>query len=313
MANSDWEKGMLIFRAITPLHVGSGTSVSYVDLPVARERHTNYPVIPGSGIKGVFRDSAGRLSNGCNVEEIFGPEAGSSDLKASSIAFTDAKILLYPVRSLRGIFALITSPSVLNRLAYELESFGLGENLKDALNGLNPSDDQAFVGSNSALKIRKGKSNEEYVILEEFSFRAVGGNSSNPVDTLAEVLSKISSEMFDKDFLKKHMAVVSDNVFSDFVRYATEIRTRIHIDQATGTVAEGALFSMEMVPAEAVFYSFVFGRNRKDNEGEEAIKCVRSILQNSKVLQVGGDETVGMGFVKVGIYTKEGEDGNQES
>ncbi len=316
MANSDWEKGMLIFRAITPLHVGSGTSVSYVDLPIARERHTNYPIIPGSGIKGVFREAAGRLNarkvEECSVEEIFGPEAGSSDLGASAIAFTDAKILLYPVRSLRGTFALITSPLVLKRLAYELESFGLEDgSLKNAiktLEDINPSDTQIIVGSNSALKISKG--DKEYVILEEFSFVA---KSSDSIDTLAEKLSEISSEMLNKSLLKKHTAVVSDNVFSDFVRYATEIRTRIRIDQATGTVAEGALFSMEMVPAEAVFYSFVFGRNRKDNEGKKAIKCVRSILQNSKVLQVGGDETVGMGFVEINIYPKEGKDGNQES
>ena len=40
----------------TPLHVGAGSAVGVVDLPVMRERHTGYPVIPGSSLKGVLAD-----------------------------------------------------------------------------------------------------------------------------------------------------------------------------------------------------------------------------------------------------------------
>ena len=40
----------------TPLHVGSGSAVGAIDLPVMRERHTQFPVIPGSAIKGVLAD-----------------------------------------------------------------------------------------------------------------------------------------------------------------------------------------------------------------------------------------------------------------
>lgn len=48
-------KIMSIFTR-TPLHVGCGSSVGAVDQPVVRERHTGYPVIPGSAIKGVLAD-----------------------------------------------------------------------------------------------------------------------------------------------------------------------------------------------------------------------------------------------------------------
>ena len=48
----------------TPLHVGAGSSVGAIDQPVVRERHTGFPIIPGSSIKGVLADanaaSAGR-------------------------------------------------------------------------------------------------------------------------------------------------------------------------------------------------------------------------------------------------------------
>jgi CRISPR-associated protein Cmr4 len=58
--------------------------------------------------------------------------------------------------------------------------------------------------------------------------------------------------------LVNHLAIVSDNVFRDFVNYAVEIRTRIRIDQALGTVKKGALFSEELIPSESVFYSLIF-------------------------------------------------------
>jgi CRISPR-associated protein Cmr4 len=46
----------------TPLHIGCGTSVDVVDLPIMRERITGFPVIPGSSLKGVLRDQARHAS-----------------------------------------------------------------------------------------------------------------------------------------------------------------------------------------------------------------------------------------------------------
>ena len=51
--------GML---AETFLHPGSGQTANAIDLPVAREKTTNYPVIPGSSLKGALRDFAELLS-----------------------------------------------------------------------------------------------------------------------------------------------------------------------------------------------------------------------------------------------------------
>ena len=42
----------------TPLHVGAGASVGAIDQPIQRERHTGFPIIPGSSIKGVLRYTA---------------------------------------------------------------------------------------------------------------------------------------------------------------------------------------------------------------------------------------------------------------
>ena len=36
----------------TPLHAGSGSDLGAVDLPIQRERHTDFPKVEGSSVKG---------------------------------------------------------------------------------------------------------------------------------------------------------------------------------------------------------------------------------------------------------------------
>ena len=42
---------IITMYAISPCHAGSGTSIGTVDLPIQRERHTNWPLIASSGVK----------------------------------------------------------------------------------------------------------------------------------------------------------------------------------------------------------------------------------------------------------------------
>jgi len=340
------QKQVLTLHLLTPLHVGSGTSSSYVDLPVAREKHTDFPIIPASGIKGVFRDLAERKNLGDKIVEIiFGPEPGKGGENfASCISFTDAKILLFPVRSVRGVFAWITSPYVLRRFQDELRSLGCSVDI----NAPSVDDSKVVIcgNNNSQLTIDNNK-----VALEEFVFEVV--NEQN-ADDIVNWLEKFLPSL--KDNLKQRLAIVSDNIFRDFVKYAVEIRTRIRIDQTTGTVATGALFTIELVPAEAVFYSFLFFHNpflgvsgnllrkmkeekkngvkdfkdllEKDKEMKEEIerkdeavkekielayngdiltdedikKKFEDFAGDNKIIQLGGDETLGMGLIRVDVY-----------
>jgi CRISPR-associated protein Cmr4 len=354
------KSAILTFYAETPIHMGAGQSVSYVDLPFQRERHTSFPVLWSSGIKGVIRDLAMRYWESeyrkhgktpeeahklakDKVETIFGPEDGSSDF-ASCISITDAKILLYPVRSVKGVFAWITCPFVLKRFKEDLEA--VGEEFKHNNQEIqipDVSDDKVFIASDN-LKIQGQNS----VALEEFVFEA---EVKNEVKELAGFLK---SFVYQNDLTKNlgnHLAIVSDNVFRDFVNYAVEIRTRIRIDQALGTVKKGALFSEELIPSESVFYSLIFitdlyfgieknlyndlkSKKEKNetpnwddvknrlkgsedtkekilerlknawNNGyfvDDEVKNSLNFLNNS-LLQLGGDETTGKGYVRVCIY-----------
>jgi len=292
------KSGVLTFYSETPVHMGTGQSVSYVDLPIQRERHTSFPVLWSSGIKGVIRDLASRKwNNKEKVELIFGPESEGSEF-ASCISITDAKILLYPVRSLRGVFAWITCPLVLRRLKDDIISVGLNNDLNIS-EFLNVTDGEALVFGNDLIVKDKDE-----VVLEEFVFKA----EKKELGGLEEFLNSLlpNNELTSK--LKEHLVIVSDNVFKDFVNYAVEVRTRIRIDQAKGTVKDGALFSEELIPSESVFYSLVFvgepfKKDGKLNSADDVFKEVKSLFEGNVLIQLGGDETTGKGYMRVKFYS----------
>ena len=105
--------------AITPCHAGSGSSLGVVDLPIQRERASNWPVIQASGVKGAFRANFDKYKNQISekkeqvkdfnklTESIFGTSEGSG--YAGSLSVSDAKILAYPMRSNISPFIWITS------------------------------------------------------------------------------------------------------------------------------------------------------------------------------------------------------------
>ncbi|MFQ3594062.1 MAG: type III-B CRISPR module RAMP protein Cmr4, partial [Gemmataceae bacterium] len=109
------QKKLLYLFTRTPLHVGAGTSVGAIDQPIIRERHTGFPVIPGSSIKGVLRDTCRNDSQLASKEEaVFGKQDD-----AGKLTFGEAKILAFPVRSAKGSFAFITCPLSLERFLRE--------------------------------------------------------------------------------------------------------------------------------------------------------------------------------------------------
>jgi len=295
------EKALLTFYAETPVHMGAGQSVSYVDLPVQRERITGFPTLWASGIKGVIRDLATRKWNNDKnkVEVIFGPEESAEEF-ASCISITDAKILLYPVRSVRGVFAWITCPFVLKRFKEDLESINISFKLNETeiLISEPQNDNEAIVSPNSILKL-----SENIISLEEFVFNI---QKNSEIDTLGEFIKNLLPQNELINSLTQRLVIVKDDIFKDFVNYAVEIRTRIKIEQSKGTVESGALFTEEFIPSESIFYSLIFMTNPYTTYDEinsaERVKEELNSLLNNKLLQLGGDETIGMGFMKVKFY-----------
>ena len=118
--------GML---AETFVHPGTGQTDGAVDLRVAREAATDYPFIPGSGVKGAMRDfsrAVGAWTDDGDGDGAHGQAAkvfGRAD-SAGRLVFSDARLLLLPVRSLSGAYKWVTCPHLIERLLRDIERAG---------------------------------------------------------------------------------------------------------------------------------------------------------------------------------------------
>lgn len=293
------EKANLMFLiAETPVHAGSGSELGLVDLPIQREKHTNLPKIEASGIKGCLREQfeSGGVDKE-SIEELFGPDQG--DLFAGALSFTDAKLLLFPVKSLKGVFAWITCPLVLERLKEDLKLCGNHWQELEQLNLQNLQ--KVLVSDNSELLINNT------IVLEEYTFEVeYNENLNNFAEKLAEVIFPQDQQndpyKYWREKLKKSLVVLKDDDFKEFTVSSTEVITRTKIDDKTGTVAEGALWTEEYLPQDTILYSMVFAsRSRKKNSKKSA----EDILYNDftanlkSILQLGGNQTIGKGLLNI--------------
>ena len=79
----------MLLYSVSSVHAGSGSEVGVVDLPIQRERHTGFPKIESSSLKGAIRATVELgPSDREKVELAFGsaPAGGSDQSNQSSIA-----------------------------------------------------------------------------------------------------------------------------------------------------------------------------------------------------------------------------------
>lgn len=292
------DKALLFIHALTGLHPGSGTALGVVDLPVQRERHTHWPLIPGSSLKGVIRAECARLVGDRSDENVlaaFGPETGAASDHAGAVALSDARILAFPVRSLTGVFAWVTCPAVLDRLSRDLGLVGGGFSAFPS-----PKKDTAACTADSPLIAHDGR-----LMLEEFEFSCEGdaGEIAN------WIAARAVEDEGSKGRLRSHLAVLHDDDFTHFVRNATEVVARVGLDYERKTVRTGALFYEEYLPAETLFYSLVLCSDSRRPDTQRSSADILKWLRDKEleVLQIGGGETVGKGFcaVRFGDTNKE--------
>ncbi len=306
----------IFIRVRTPLHVGSGSELGVIDLPIQRERPTNYPKIEASSLKGALRSAFDWMfelnKNKFNevlkefvitesikpnsiIDFLFGPETSNegSNYK-SAISFTDGKILLFPVKSAKGVFTWITSEAVLERFKNDLTYADRGSEIKELNFDLGVSSDKLLIGSGENKKL----------VLEEFAFNL---QQSESVKKVAEKLVNLTG----MNELSERFAIVEDDVFKDFVSYSTEVVARTKINDDTGTVQNGALWYEEFAPENTVFYSLslfskIFVKDFLNGKSAiEQAEIVQKLFDhfisiNGKFfMQIGGDATIGKGICEI--------------
>ncbi len=287
-------KSMLYVYVETPLHSGSGKGLGAVDLPIQRERTTDYPIVQASSLKGCLRAEAnGKITPNNDFLAIFGPEAANASDYAGALSCGDARLLLFPVRSLAGVFAWTTSLEALAHFERSAAAAGMttGWNLAQA--GTVGSD-QAWI--NGDVLLAGGA-----VVLEEFSFSPDRKAIVNTIGTwLADnALPQLAEYTYWHDALPKKLCILPDNAFRDFALYATEVQTHIKLNPATKTVDGTALWTSESLPADTLLYSPLMASNSRSAASQ---LNAAGVLQTIKKLgltriQLGGDETTGQGLV----------------
>jgi len=256
----------------TPLHVGAGSSVGAIDQPIQRERHTGFPIIPGSSIKGVLadpynaredgrilkdldRNATKRTADGAKLFGLGASKQEGDSGQAGTISFGQATLLAFPVRSAKGCFAWLTSPLLLERWK--------------RATGINLGNPKVTIEANKACF------SEDYVFHHECEFTAAQCLADSiKVDGLW------SSHALD------HLVLVSDEIVAHFAVTACEVAQHVVIDDETGTAKDGLLFNQENVPAETLFYATLHAKDQADLDA----------FTVPNPIQLGGDASTGLGF-----------------
>ncbi len=277
-------------QALSALHVGTGQGVGVVDLPIARAKATNLPIVAGSALKGVLRDEAKSqigLSDQ-DIQTLFGP-VNTEATHAGAIAFGDAQLLLLPVRSFAGTIAYATCPYILRQYQRDV-----GGNLEIPSLEAN----KARVAEDSVLFV----SNEK-MALEDLDIEAYEtGLVTQWAEKITEQLYPESVAQFEqwRTAVKARFVILPDDIFSFLADTATEIRTRIRIDRDTRVVMNGALWTEENLPAETVLWGVLgVSASRKKDEKRLAEELVALLPVDQELsLQIGGKHTVGRGLCR---------------
>lgn len=258
---------MLGLLAETPLHPGAGQNAGVVDLPIAREAKTGYPVIYGSAMKGALRDWW-REQEQEQEEYIFG-----NPNNVGGVTVTDARLLLLPLRCLNGHFKLVTCPYLLTRFKRDLKLAGLFQTDFDIP---APEKNNAIVTEQI----------EGMLYLEEFHF-------TPHLQEVEGLLTALSSLIYHDELiadLNSHLVILNNDDFSYFAAHGLPIVARNNLEQETKKSKN--LWYEEHLPTDTLLYNMIAARKNR----EDALTLIEDSINERPYLQVGGNETVGQGW-----------------
>ncbi len=266
---------LLGLLAETSIHPGAGQSSGVVDLPVAREAATDYPVVPGSSFKGALlglarqkkADGTDRIAES-ERKRIFGEQDN-----AGALLVSDARLLLLPVRSLSSACKWVTCPHLLERFARDRHRAG----------------DPAALPQFSVEEGHYLGTGSRNLFLEERQF-----SDGKPLpDGLTEAIGSLIAHASTRTRLPEQLVILHDNDFVWFARHGLAVQARnvLHEDKKTSK----NLWYEETIPPDALFYTLLAERQNG------ALEAVAGLFKDRAFLQVGGNETVGMGWFAVAL------------
>lgn len=277
---------LLYLYAESPVHTGAADSAGVLDLPVQRESTTGYPVIWGQSLKGALRQAASEAGWGHDrVGAVFGSEiadlAENGGTNPGTLRVGDAQLVAMPVPTLRRTFAWVTSETALSRLARKYKMLG---RQAPALPRVAP---EAAAAAAAA-----------------WTGNEVMGPCLAPMDGQDEELAEWARWIADDvlgwdavfgpfaDKLKGDLVVAGSELVGVLLDECTEQSVRVQLGDSK-TVKNGPFYS-EYLPAETIMAAVLTLREPGDTEENQM--ALRGLL-DKKLVQVGGDETIGKGLM----------------
>lgn len=280
------------------LHIGAGQGTGFIDLPIMREKTTNWPLVPGSALKGVLRDHFASREGSENA--LFNTAFGATsdaESQAGALVFGDLNLVALPVRSLFGTFAYATSALTLQRLKRTLTI--MDPRLERLPDVLELDDKQEIFCSTQSVLISK-----DTIYLEEFDYRfRESAESQAWAEYMAEAV--FPTDKAWQQIFKERFAIIPDESFNFFAEHGTEVVARIRIKAETKIVESGALWYEESLPAESILAGVVWC-DRVPGKGIDGVQLLDRFCTDPLALQLGGKASVGKGRVEAVFSSREG-------
>ncbi|WP_434743966.1 type III-B CRISPR module RAMP protein Cmr4 [Micromonospora sp. SH-82] len=292
---------LLYLYAESPVHAGASDSLGVLDLPVQREATTRYPVIWGQSLKGALRQAA--LDAGLDelVVPVFGsPVRGSGDaeveLSAGRLTVGDAQVVAMPVPTLQRTFAWVTSELALYRLARKyarLGTSGLPQPSRIAPEG-GVAASSTWTGTGSAGNQVLGPCLVELGDAPDRLLRHWAAQLAT------DVLGGVDSDaplVALGDKLREDLLAVGSDVMPILLTECTEFVARVQLKE--GKTVQHGPFHSEYLPSETILAASLTLRPMPPTGGlttDDAVEFLRDLLHD-RLIQVGGDETIGKGLV----------------
>lgn len=249
---------------LSPLHTGGTTQEGNL-VGIARESHTNFPYIPSSSIRGRIRAS---VTDPDQKNRLFGTELETSaQLEQGAIWIGDASILWLPVPSLSHGVVWVSSPMLLRRWA----KFN-----PESLNAIPSEYSCSFFKNNSSVYLKDA-------ILKAADLT----NWEDWQEFIPKDRQKISID---------RVLVLPDHHCATLIQMSLWRQVKIKLD--SNKTVNGGFRYEEAIPPDTLMY-FPWGINSAAKSSDADFQTeFKQVLASNEVLQIGGQESLGRGFVQ---------------
>ncbi len=250
---------------LSPLHTGGTTQEGNL-LGIARESHTNLPYIPSSTIRGKLRSSVSDQTQQYKLfgNELNGNNSSNDKLTQGDIWIGDGSILWIPIPSLSHGVVWVTSPMLLSRWTrFNNSSLTI------------PPEYSTNLKNNVYLKDAILKSNtlqQNWQNWQQFI----------PQEPATNQIQKV--------------IVLPDRHCSTIIQMSLWRQVKIKLDSSKSV--DGGFRYEEAIPPDTLMY-FTWGITSQANgSSTQSKQDFKNLLDSNSILQIGGQESLGRGFVQ---------------